>query len=215
MVTPRDIAGIDGCRVGWVVARRSGVRVIPHLVLDRAAVVGIDMPIGLAADGRRACDYRAREFLGSRRSTVFPAPPRGCLTATSHAEANELARRASGKGLSIQTFNLFVKIREVDSQIDSDDDNRVVEVHPECAFATMSGGSPLPSKHTAVGIDIRRALITAEFGPLPPTPGGARIDDVLDAYAVLWSTERFTRQQHRSFGDGARDERDLPMRIIC
>ena len=215
MVTSRDVVGIDGCRRGWVVARRSGVTTIPYLAFDRTAISGIDMPLGLAAGGRRACDYKAREFLGQRRSTVFPAPPRICLSATSYAEANELSRRASGKGLSIQTFNLFAKIRELDLQVDSDDDDRIIEVHPECAFATMCAGQSLPSKHTAAGIAIRRSLIVDEFGPLPPTPVGARIDDVLDAYAVLWSAERFARKQHREFGDGARDERGLPMRIVC
>jgi predicted RNase H-like nuclease len=215
MVTPNDIVGIDGCRAGWVVASRSGITLTPHLQLPRGVVAGIDMPIGLSANGRRACDFKAREFLTTRRSTVFPAPPRSCLAATDYTEAKAIARRVSGKSLSIQTFHLFVKIREVDALVRPADSERIVEVHPECAFATMSGGQALPSKRTAEGIGLRRALIAAEFGPVPSTPTGARLDDVLDAFAVLWSMERFVRRQHREFGDGARDERGLLMRIIC
>jgi predicted RNase H-like nuclease len=215
MVTSPERVGVDGCRAGWVVASRIGVVVVPRLQLDRTMITGIDMPIGLAANGRRACDFKAREFLGARRSTVFPAPPRACIDDTTHAEANATARRVSGKGLSIQTFHLFVKIRELDDLVAPTDDDNVIEVHPECAFATMCDDRPLPSKHTAEGIGLRTALIEAEFGVLPPTPKGAQLDDVLDAFAVLWSVERFARGAHRTFGDGARDERDLPMRIVC
>ena len=52
------------------------------------------------------------------------------------------------------------------------------------------------------------------FGPVAPLRG-ARFDDVLDAYAVLWTTERFARGEHVSFGDGARDERGILMRIVA
>jgi hypothetical protein len=41
------------------------------------------------------------------------------------------------------------------------------------------------------------------------------VDDVLDAYAVLWSVERFLRNEHRVFGDGSRDSRGIEMRIVC
>lgn len=210
-----EIVGADGCKAGWVLARRTGLDVVPRLTRDDDRLIGIDMPIGLADNGRRACDFKARSFLGRRASTVFPAPPRAAIIATDYETANRLTREASGGGLSVQCFNLFVKIREVDSIVDETTDATTVEVHPECAFATMCGGDPLPGKRTAEGIRLRRELVEAEFGPLAATPSGARLDDVLDAYAVLWSTERFARGAHREFGDGSRDRRGLPMRIVC
>jgi predicted RNase H-like nuclease len=210
-----EVVGVDGCRAGWVVATRSEVRVVDRLDLIDAEAIGVDMPIGLASNGRRACDFKAREFLGSRRSTIFLAPPRGALHATTFAKANELCRAFSGKGLSIQAFNLFPKIRQVDDWVTADDDQRIVEVHPECAFATMCSGDPLPSKHTREGIQLRMALLEQEFGTVKATPRGAKLDDVLDAYAVLWSTERFLAGVHRTFGEDERDERNLPMRIVC
>ena len=51
-------------------------------------------------------------------------------------------------------------------------------------------------------------------------PRGARVDDVLDAFAVLWSAERFARGEHVVLGRDAQqglvmhDERGLPMRIV-
>ena len=74
---------------------------------------------------------------------------------------------------------------------------------------------PLPSKHTADGIERRRALLLPRFGPVVDArPRGAAADDVLDAYAVLWSAERFARGEHLTLGDGSVDELGLPMRIV-
>lgn len=48
----------------------------------------IDVPIGLPDRGARECDKAARRRLGpSRGSSVFPAPIRRILAATSYIEA--------------------------------------------------------------------------------------------------------------------------------
>ena len=48
--------------------------------------------------------------------------------------------------MSVQTWHLVPKIREVDAVAD---DPRLVEVHPELAFAALAGTGPLASKKTA------------------------------------------------------------------
>lgn len=183
--------------------------------LAHAPTVGVDMPIGLPVHGARACDRQARAFLGPRRSSVFPAPPRVCLHATDDPSALALSRAATGTGLSLQTFHLLPKIRELDALVDPEAPDRFVEIHPECAFALLNDGESLAPKRTAAGAQRRSELLAAEFGPLPDTPRGARRDDALDALAVLWSTHRFIVGTHRTFGDGALDRRGLPMRIVC
>ncbi len=105
-------------------------------------------------------------------------------------------------------------MRELDELAQPGDDDHLLEVHPECSFVLMAGGMSLPSKHTSEGLAARAALLLPQFGIVAPLRG-ARFDDVLDAYAVLWSTERFTRGEHVSFGDGARDERGILMRIVA
>jgi predicted RNase H-like nuclease/RimJ/RimL family protein N-acetyltransferase len=212
-------AGLDGCRAGWVVATREGVSVVASVedvLARRHRAVGVDMPIGLAVDGERQADRAARRFLSPRGSTIFSTPPRSCLGAIDHAQACARSAEASGKRISLQSFHILDKIGEIDRAISPADEDRVVEVHPECSFAEMNGGSPLVSKHSADGLAARAALIEREFGAIPPTPRGAARDDVLDAYAVLWTAERFAHGQHRELGvePRQRDERGLLMRIV-
>jgi predicted RNase H-like nuclease len=215
----RRVAGADGCRGGWLVADDDGIAVVPSFAAVMArgyAVVGVDMPIGLPDRWFRAADREARRLLGPRRSSVFPVPPRDLLDATSWDEANIASRARYGQGLPRQTWHLFPKLREVDASVTPADEDRVVEISPECAFLVMTG-EPLPPKRTAAGRRARIDAVQAAFGPevaLGPLRGAAP-DDVLDAHAVRWSALRFVHGLHQSFGDGARDRRGLLMRIIA
>ena len=219
------VLGADGCRGGWVVASRHRVEVLDclHDVVADATVdvAGVDMPIGLPRDWGREADRQARQLLGwPRASSVFPTPPRSLLTATTYATANQRSWSELGRGLTRQTYHLFERIKEVDCLVRAATDiaavpgDRLIEVHPECSFRVMAGEA-LPSKHTADGIARRRALLLPRFGPvIDDRPMGAAADDVLDAYAVLWSAERFVRGEHLTLGDGSVDELGLPMRIV-
>jgi predicted RNase H-like nuclease len=209
------IAGVDGCRRGWVVATRTGVFLASSIaeVIANHDVVGIDMPIGLPPAWGRAADTEARRLLGRRACTVFPTPPRSLLVHTTYADANADARHRYGKGLQRQTWQLVPHIREVDDAMDPSMEGRVAEIHPECAFATLAG-VPLPPKRTAEGREGRRSLVRDLFGDVATHVPGAAMHDVLDAYGVLFSAERFARGEHVAMGDGARDERGLVMRIV-
>ena len=207
--------GIDGCAAGWIVASIDRVIVVPKLRVDEFELIGIDMPIGLVDGPPRACDIAARKFLGRAGSSVFPAPPRAALSHTDYRAALAAARSATGRGISKQTFNIMPKIAELDSLIDLTNQHTIVEVHPECAFKTLNEGRALPSKKTAAGQDLRRRLLVQHFDVPATAPRGAATDDLLDAYAVLWSAQRFRSGVHRQFGDGQHDERGIEMRIVC
>jgi predicted RNase H-like nuclease len=210
-----EIVGIDGCKAGWIVATTRAVVVVPTLHLDRFTTVGIDMPIGLLDGPPRACDLAARKYLESAGSSVFPAPPRAALGCTDYREALAVSRATTGRGMSKQTFNIMPKVAELDRLINDSNRDSVIEVHPECAFKTMNCDKKLLSKKTSEGRIARRRLLDEHFDIPPSAPAGASIDDMLDAYAVLWSTMRFRRGEHRTFGDGRRDARGIEMRIIC
>jgi predicted RNase H-like nuclease len=210
-----EIAGIDGCRAGWIVATARGVVVVPTLHLEPFTIVGVDMPIGLIDGPPRACDLEARKFLGRAGSSVFPAPPRAALQHTEYRAALAAARVATGRGISKQTFNIMPKVAELDALIHRSDQHRIIEVHPECSFRMLNDGTPLPSKKTAEGRQLRRQLLARHFDVASHAPSGAAPDDLLDAYAVLWSTQRYQRGEHRAFGDGQCDARGIEMRIVC
>jgi len=179
-----------------------------------AAVVGIDIPIGLPdGPGGRECDRLARRALGPRRASVFPAPPRVALRATDYAQACEMARERTGVALSRQAFHLLPRIADVDDCLTPADQERVLEVHPELAFARMAGG-PLAPKRTAEG---RRGRIRAlGVEELSGRPGRVPVTDCLDALAAAWSAARHRdgRSESLPAGSAPRDGRGLRMRIV-
>ena len=187
-----------------MVATAGGARLLTsfaELLAERFALVLIDIPIGLL-DGPRQCDRAARELLGPRRASVFPAPPRRLLG----------ARRYAGQ-CSIQLWNILDKIREVDAGMTPRLQRRVREAHPECSFALLKGAPLGFSKKTAAGEAERRLLLRPHFGEIGPVRGAAR-DDVLDAWALLWSARRAAAGEARILGDGARDPRGLRCEIV-
>lgn len=211
------VLGVDGCRGGWVGALVEGRRVSWHrfatfaeALAVPAAAIGVDMPVGLPPTGRRGCDLEAKSLLGRAHPRVFLAPPRGVLAAATYAEAGRLHRELTGGlGLSLQTWHLVPKIREVDAVAD---DPRLVEVHPELSLAALGGSGPLPSKKTAAGRAARVALLTGWLGELGDLPAG---DDGLDALAVAWSAHRWLAGRARTLpGVPAYDETGRPMRIV-
>lgn len=222
-----EVLGIDGCRAGWLVARaRLGpgdqitefeIALEPSIapVLERARATGVptalDMCIGLPDRDRRTADIAARKALGPRRSSVFAAPVRSLLDCASYAEANLRSRETSGRGLSIQTWNLVAKIAEVDSAIEPDDQAWLAETHPELAFARLAGRPLAHPKRQLQGREERRAVLGRGLPSAPPR--GAAWDDVLDAIALCHAALARSRGQGRRLGDGELDSRGLRMEI--
>jgi predicted RNase H-like nuclease len=231
------VCGIDGCRAGWLVATVPAVggvpgrgafdvRVVPSLddvvsALEsaRLAAAVIDIPIGLAAAGPRDCDRAARRLLGPRRSSVFPAPVRAVLDATSYADACAISRGRCGKGVSKQLYNILAKIREVDDVVSPRLQEQLFEACPELSFTVMSGGAPmLYNKRTAEGRAERVAALASSLGDVTALvdapPKGATSDDVFDALALAWTGRRALTDSCLRLG-GEVDETGLRMEITA
>ena len=219
------VLGVDGCPGGWVAARVEGDELAWHvgsfveLLRVEAAVVGVDIPIGLPAGAeRRAADVEAREALGGQRSSVFFAPPRAALEAASQREASALSRAAGSTGVSIQLFHVLAKVAEVDAALQRDEHaaRRVVEVHPEVSLRRLGEVDVLPPKRTVAG-RVARLTVLRRWLPglaLPQRlPGRAKPDDCLDAVAAAWSADRWARG-HADVLGGDPDSTGLPMRIV-
>lgn len=162
----------------------------------------------------------ARRRLGPRRSSVFPAPARSVLAASTYEEACALSRAACGKAISKQLFNILPKIREVDALITPLRQQRVFEMSPELSLAVLAGAPMAHAKTTPAGRAERMCVLGSVFGHAQiehyadHTPAGAGIDDVLDAFAGAWTARRHAVAQHLQLG-GDVDERGLRMEVVA
>lgn len=209
MSPPELVVGVDACRGGWLFVACSDGEITDASVHTRfrdglehyanAAVVGVDIPIGISRTGGRLADREARKALSPRGSTVFEMPPLPALQAGTYEQANQVARRVYGKGLSQQAYAIRGKVLELE---DLRGDLRLYEVHPELSFAEMAGAPLLESKHTWAGLERRRTLLTAVGLAIPDgldrAAGAAAPDDVLDAAAAAWSAGRILVGDARS-----------------
>jgi predicted RNase H-like nuclease len=206
------IGGADGCKGGWVLVtqdlrtgfvswqRCSTAWDLFYRTPD-LAIMALDIPIGLAEKGPRVCDQEARRLLKrGRASSVFPSPVRTVLSAATYAEACRIRTAVEGKKLSRQAWAITPKIREVDDLLRRDPQLRAKthEVHPELCFYHLAGGKPCRfAKKVKNGREERRRLLEPRFGEWLARALAGRStlapcaeDDVLDAFAALWSAER-------------------------
>ncbi len=227
------VAGLDGCRAGWVLAtvplRAPGPLrvevvtdlhdVVAGLVAGRLAAAAIDVPIGLAPVGPRRVDREARRRIGARRSSVFPAPVRPVLAATTYAQACSISRAVSGRGVSRQVFGILPKIHEVDRLQSPGLQARLVEMHPEVSFTELAGAPMHHAKRTPEGrLERVRALRHAFEDTDADAVTEARLrgsqpDDVLDALVGAWTARRYARGSHVQLG-GDLDETGLRMEMV-
>jgi len=236
------LAGLDGCRAGWVAAflRPTGdevrLRIVQHFadVLaapEAPAIVAVDIPIGLpdriGPDGRGP-ERAIRPLLGARQSSVFSVPPRAAVYAADFGAACAAALAASDppRKVSKQLFMIAPKIKEVDAALRANraDIGRVYEVHPELAFWRLNGERALaePKKVKGAsyppGLALRRSLLIAAGLPAPVVqaapPPGAGADDLLDALACAAIARRIHAGLARPFPDPpGRDPFGLPVAI--
>ncbi len=226
------VAGLDGCRSGWVMTsvplRTTGPPrlelvddlrdVVARLEAGSLAAAAIDIPIGLAPGTPRRCDVEARRLLGPRRSSVFPAPARSVLGAASYEEACARSALACGKKISRQLFNILPKIQQVDALVTPQRQARLFEMCPELSFAVLAGAPMHANKRTAAGRAERATALEAVFGDVTALVGrpgpGAAPDDVFDALIGAWTARRYATQAHVQLG-GELDATGLRMEVIA
>jgi predicted RNase H-like nuclease len=209
-VRDTKVAGVDGCRAGWVAVCLAGdsksepvtwavdarylerIDDLGHFFPDLAAV-GVDIPIGLYDEGWREADRAAQAFLGRRRSSVFSVPPRSVLEAATYQEAKAACFKLTGSMPSRQAYNLAAKILEVERWLPQAP-CAVWEVHPEVSFTILLGHQARASKKTWAGAIERWEALSSAGVDLDAVPFevGARVavDDLLDAGAAAWSAWR-------------------------
>ena len=165
------LAGLDGCRAGWIAVHAdvsgsgdrdsamaaASVSLFTTIgdaaaALGPSAIIAVDMPIGLperTSTGGRPPEKCVRPLLGARQSSVFAIPSRAAVYADAYSEACRIALETSDppRKVSKQAFHIFPKIREIDALMTPQLQSRVYECHPEVALMQSNGApAPLPKK---------------------------------------------------------------------
>jgi predicted RNase H-like nuclease len=192
--------GVDAARGGWIaVALEDGrfadaalERRFPSLLerFPAAAIVGVDVPVGLPEIGeRRRADVEARKLVGARRASVFFTPARAALEAPTYGEARAIAPGTSAQGWALRTAIL---------DVDRVRDARVREVHPEVSFAVLAGEPLAFAKRTWNGQRERLRLLRRAGIRIPDRLDAGLVapDDVLDAAVAAWTALRIARGEH-------------------
>lgn len=169
--------GIDGCKYGWVVVKKSYslnwelslYKEIESLLLDiqNDFKIIIDIPIGLPQNKIRECDELARKFLGKRSSSVFITPCRKSVYSKNYEKACEKNFKLVGKKLSIQTWNICSKIKEIDILLRSKPYLRSSfnESHPELVFKFFNKGKDLLHSKKEKKGQLERIKILEQYFP--------------------------------------------------
>ena len=169
--------GVDGCRAGWLAIGLTKediwqVNTFPDIAslwchYNQASMILIDIPIGLREEGvqERRCDSEARKLLGPRRSSVFPAPCRSAAYAKSYREACEVNERLTGRRLSMKSWNITPKIREVDCLLPNNEAARarIREIHPELCFSGLAGHPMKHPKKRSEGLAERTQILQSTY----------------------------------------------------
>ncbi|HWJ74968.1 MAG TPA: DUF429 domain-containing protein [Kaistia sp.] len=232
------VAGVDGCRAGWIAVLLPEAGPPQVFVTQRFAdilahetepgIIAVDMPIGLpdsVGPGGRGPERLVRAKLGERQSSVFAIPPRAAVMASDFAAATaaSLAASTPPRKVSRQAFGLFAKIREIDALMTAPLEARIYESHPELAFWQLNAHAPMTlpkkvrGKSNPPGLAERRALLVRlgyDAGLLSTPPRGAGLDDLLDAAVLALIARRIARGEAMSFpAEPERDAKGLRMAI--
>lgn len=222
------LAGLDGTKAGWIAAYREGPTgrlgiagveaFLPWAkALPRGSVIGIDIPTGLrerTEAGGRSSERAARAMLGKgKTSSVFSTPSRHAVYAASWEEACAVVQRdLPGRiGISRQAWNIFPKIREIDTAMAGRLSLDIRETHPELAFCIMNGGKAvLASKKSEEGRATRLRLLKKAGLAVTPfldqRPAGCAADDLIDAFACLWVAQRIHSGTAIGYGEPAQSQ---------
>lgn len=163
----------DCTRVKWTLLRSDSEL---KQALETHQRVFVDMPVGLPdQESGRDCDRELRKALGRTfSSSVFSPPCRKALSETDYVLASRINAEQTGKKLSIQSWNLMPKIRQLDGLLQESKTlhGRVFESHPEWLFRLVAGdeharkagdtgNEPLQfKKKTPEGIDERLSKLS-------------------------------------------------------
>ncbi|WP_127845020.1 DUF429 domain-containing protein [Psychroflexus aestuariivivens] len=199
------IAGIDSCPSGWIVILFEKNKFSALLVENITELISfhpdldcilIDIPIGLSSENfKRNIEEKMRKFLPERGSTIFTPACRKAVYAENYEGAKSINKKVLGKSLSIQSFNISKKIKEIDLYFDTKPQSlEIYESHPEICFKQLNNNKVLMSKKTSPeGFQERFELLISKYPQLQNLYKDIQLqypkskvkpDDILDAMVL-------------------------------
>lgn len=232
------VAGIDGCKQGWLMVKHQPEGYSYGVYASFKALVAanpdlnrifIDIPIGLSSLGfKRTLESSIRKELPGRQSTVFNPPCREALVFDNYQLAKNENKKIEGKAISVQAFNISKKIREVDNYLlQNDPPFEFFESHPELCFKYLHPRRKvLPTKKsTPEGVEERLKILSNYDNGIPAfyqkilqntMRKDVKKDDILDAICLCLTNKMAGQTQMKIFQDeNKRDLQGIPVRIVC
>jgi Uncharacterized conserved protein len=197
--------GIDVCKGKWVavalrkndfqVSKFNTIQEICNQYKDAESII-IDIPIGLPESTKDIRPEReARKHLKGKASSIFNVPCRQTVYLKDYKDANYKNKEILEKGLTIQSYGICEKIKEVDEFLNNNPKwkNKLKEGHPEICFSKLNDGKPvLEKKLTKEGQERRLEILRKYYKKsdlvinkyLEEVSSRKKIDDVIDALVL-------------------------------
>jgi len=229
-----NFIGLDACRMGWCGVGQINGRLIwgcfkslEDLIktYPKINLILIDIPMGLSSKHfSRTVDAKARTYLNKRKSSIFSPPCREALFTENYQEALEVNQKITGKGISIQAYNISPKIKAIDEWLNEKPKDLVVhEAHPELCFKSLNNDKDLKySKHDKNGLLERQNLLfgidhklKSIYDELLKTYKRKHVkpDDIFDAMSLYLIAKKQHTLQYIS-DENNRDETGILIHIV-
>jgi len=228
--------GIDGYIDGWCCCvLENGIKIELHKTLqDLYKKIGInnltliDMPIGLSSlNIERKIDFKLRSYLPkNKKSSVFTAPCRKAVLSSNYDSAKKINQIITKRSISIQSWNICKKIKELDEFLRLPKSNKVLikESHPEYCFINLNNNNPLiHSKKTKEGFLERLSILKRHEKNIEPIiektlenfkKEKVKKDDILDAIALALTSKYWKYNGSRIISQNPKnDEMGIPFEI--
>ena len=166
--------GVDGFLNSWCVctistenqiniSTYSNIEKLMRAISPKSKIF-IDIPIGLSSNSiERKIDQKLRDILPKgKKSSVFTAPCREAVRANNYIKAKELNCKIVSRSISIQSWNISNKIKEVDDFLIGNKKKQfnLHESHRELCFVNLNDGISLKNnKKTKEGISERIIIL--------------------------------------------------------
>ena len=228
--------GIDGYIDGWCCCIiHDGVRIELHKNLTTLFeniginnLTLIDMPVGLSSKNfERFIDFKLRTYLPkNKKSSVFTAPCREAVLSNDYNSAKKANQIITNRSISIQSWNISKKIKELDRFLISQKKNKLTikESHPEFCFVNLNNNNPLiHNKKTKDGYNERLSILIRSSEGIEMVVKKSiekfkkekvKKDDILDSIVLALTSKYWQKNGSRTITQNPeKDEMGIPFEI--